>query len=120
MNLYHIWANLRPGVKDLDFVDAVHAYLGYIQKQGHIASYRITRRKFGFSPPGLMDFQIIIECENLQQLDDAFLLVATRDGEIEKLHGRVYGSVSEFASALYRDFQDSVRKQTKLKTTREP
>ena len=109
MNLYHIWANLKQGVEDLDFVDAVHAYLGYIQKQGHIRSYRITRRKFGFSPPGLMDFQIIIECENLQQLDDAFLLVATRDGEIEKLHGRVYGAVSDFASALYRDFPDEVR-----------
>jgi hypothetical protein len=110
MNLYHIWANLRPGVKDLDFVEAVQAYLGYIRQRGHIQSYRITRRKFGFSPPGLGDFHIIIECTNLQQLDDAFLLVATRDGEIEKLHARVYGSVSDFASALYRDFPDDVRK----------
>ncbi len=109
MNLYHIWANLRPGVKDLEFVDAVNAYLGYIQQQGHIASYRITRRKFGFSPPGLCDFHIIIELQNLQQLDDAFMLVATRDGEIEKLHHRVYASVSDFASALYRDFPDEVR-----------
>jgi hypothetical protein len=114
MNLYHIWANLRPGVKDLDFVDAVHAYLGFIQKHGHIAGYRITRRKFGFSPPGLGDFQIIIELKDLQQLDDAFMLVATRDGEIEKLHQRVYSSVSDFQSALYRDFPDDVRvKQSK-------
>lgn len=110
MNLYHIWATLKAGVKDLDFVDAVHGYLGYIQKQGHIASYRITRRKFGFSPPALMDFHIFIELKTLQQLDDAFMLVATRDGEIEKLHHRVYSSVSEFASALYRDFPDEVRK----------
>ena len=109
MNLYHIWANLKPGVKDLDFVDAVHAYLGYIQKQGHIRSYRITRRKFGFGPQSLGEFHINILVRDLAQLENAFNVIARRDGEIEDLHRKVYSAVTDFKAALYRDFPDPVR-----------
>jgi hypothetical protein len=30
MNLYQIFCNIRPGVKNLAFCEAVHAYLGYL------------------------------------------------------------------------------------------
>ena len=111
MNLYHLFCNTRPGVKDLAFCDAVHAYLGDLQQKQLIAGYRITRRKFGFGPADLGDWQITIELENLAQLDSAFNLVATRDGEVEKLHAAVYGSVCDLVTALYRDFPDEVRKR---------
>lgn len=111
MNLYHLWFNLQPGVKDLAITDALHAYLGYLRERGHIHSYRITRRKFGFAPRELGDWHVMIECDDLAQLDSAFNLVAAREHEVEKLHAAVYGSVCNVASALYRDFPDPQRKR---------
>lgn len=109
MTLYHIWCNIRDGSKDLEFVKAVDNYLGFLKERGHIHSYRITRRKFGFGPPGLGDFHIMIECENLGKLDDAFSLVATREGEVEELHRPVYRMATDISTALYRDFPDKGR-----------
>ena len=34
---------------------------------------------------------------------------AARDGEVEKLHARVYSLVTDFRAALYRDFPDPER-----------
>jgi hypothetical protein len=110
MTLYHIWCNIKDGSKDLEFVRAVEAYLGHLKALGHLHSFRITRRKFGFSPAGLGDFHIMIECETLAKLDDAFGLVATRDGEIEALHRPVYQMATNLTTALYRDFPDGERK----------
>jgi hypothetical protein len=110
MNYYHIWCNIRPGIKDLQFVAAVRNYLGYLQAKGHIEAYTIARRKFGFSPPNLGDFHITIHCRELAQLDDAFKLAATRDGEVERLHAPVFSSACDTVTALYRDFPDEQRK----------
>ena len=43
MDIYHIWCNLVPGAKDLDFCGKVDAYLGHLREEGMIASHRITR-----------------------------------------------------------------------------
>lgn len=109
MTIYHIWCNIRDGSQDLEFVQAVNAYLGKLVALGHIHSFRITRRKLGFSPPGLGDFHIMVEAETLGRLDDAFGLVATRSGEIEELHRPVYRMATDLATALYRDFPDPGR-----------
>lgn len=109
MDLYQIWCNLRPGVKDLDFADAVQGYLGHLQSKGLIRRFRLARRKFGFGPPGLGEFHIEIETDDLAQLDRAFSEVARREGELEKLHARVYGSVTDFQSGLLRPFPDPQR-----------
>jgi hypothetical protein len=42
MDFYHIWCNLKDSSKDLDFCQAVDAYLGYLQKQGKIKSFSVT------------------------------------------------------------------------------
>ena len=112
MNFYHIWANLKDSSKDLEFCNDVTAYLGYLKAEGFIHHFTISRRKFGFSPPELCDFHIMIEIEDLNQLDNAFKAVAARAGELEKLHHAVYGAVSEFKSALYREFPGSERKNS--------
>lgn len=109
MNTYEIWVDLAPGVRDLDFVDAVQAYLDHLQAAGNLAGYRIRRRKFGFGPDGLGEFNISVEFEDLAQMDRAFGQAATRDAEIEPLHAAVYEKVRSFRSALYRDFPDDVR-----------
>jgi hypothetical protein len=106
---YHIWCNLHPGVSDLAFCDHVAQYLGYLRERGLIEGYRLTRRKLGLGPPGLGEFHIVIETRSLAQLEQTFQHVATREGEVERLHWAVYASVRDTTLALYRDFPDPVR-----------
>jgi hypothetical protein len=109
MDYYDIWVNLSPGTNDLEFVKAVRAYMDHIVAGGHMAGYRIRRRKFGFGPEGLGEFSISLEFESLAKLDDAFDEIARRSGVVEDLHHAVYSRVTDFKSALYRDFPDPVR-----------
>lgn len=109
MQHYHMWFNLRDSRKDLEFADAVAQYLNHLKDQGKIDSWTLTRRKFGFSPPTLGEFHCVVHTRDLAQLDDAFGLVATRTGEVERLHNPVYSMVTDFTSALYRDFPDPQR-----------
>jgi len=93
----------------MEFIDAVHAYLGHIKSQGKLDSYTIRRRKFGFGPEGLGEFYISIAFRDLAQLDGAFFIAATRDATVEPLHHAVYSRVTNYKSGLYRDFPDEVR-----------
>jgi hypothetical protein len=104
-----MWFNLKDSRKDVEFSQAVAAYLGHLQGQGLIESYRLTRRKFGFGPEGLGEFHCEVHFQDLAQFDKAFGLVATRTGEVERLHIPVYSAVTDFKSALYRDFPDAER-----------
>lgn len=109
MNTYAIWCDLAHGAHDLQFIDALDAYLGHLRAEGKIASYRVQRRQFGFGPEVLGEFFIAIETENLTQLESAFLVTAERTGELENLHAQVFSRVRNFRSGLYRDFPDAVR-----------
>lgn len=109
MNHYEIWCNLKDGHRDLEFVENLGGYLGRLQELGKIAGWRLTRRKLGFGPPELGEFHITIECESLAQLEEAFKTIAPRSGEVESLHARVYSMITDFRSALYRDFPDPER-----------
>jgi hypothetical protein len=109
MDHYEIWCNLADTHKDLEFARAVDAYLGFLQRDGRIAGYRLKRRKLGFGPPELGEFHLTIDVESLAQLEQAFSVVAARSGELERLHAAVYSRVTDFRSALYRDFPDPQR-----------
>jgi hypothetical protein len=109
VNYYTIWCNLKDGRRDLEFADAVAAYLGHLKSHDKIAEWRLVRRKFGFGPDNLGEFQITIVATTLAQLDEAFFAVAARSGDLEQLHARVYSMVTDFRSALYRDFPDPER-----------
>jgi hypothetical protein len=109
MQYYQMWCNLVDSHRDLEFARNVNAYLGYLQSRGKIAGFRLSRRKFGFGPPELGEFNITVWTENLAQLDEAFSVVATRDGEVEALHRPVYSMVKDFKAALFRDFPDPQR-----------
>ena len=110
MDLYHVWCELKPGVKDTDFAANIALFLGRLREQGKIAGYRITRRKLGLGQPSLGDFHIMIETEGLAQLDAAFNHVATRAGGVEQQHFAVNSMAQNLRFALYRDFPDTVRK----------
>lgn len=104
-----MWCNLKDGRKDLEFAGAVKAYLDFLKGQGKIERWSLERRKFGFGPAGLGEFHIVVSTSDLAQLDAAFSTVATRTGEVERLHAPVYSMVTDFVSALYRDFPDPER-----------
>ncbi|MBX3394823.1 MAG: hypothetical protein KF841_05610 [Phycisphaerae bacterium] len=106
MNHYEIWCNLKDSHRDLEFAENLRAYLDYLKSHGRIESWRLSRRKFGFGPSELGEFHITITCDSLAQLDEAFSMVAPRSGEVETIHARVYSLVTDFKSALYRDFPD--------------
>lgn len=109
MDQYHVWCNLRPGVSDVGFAEAVRGYLGRLQADGWVAGFRVSRRKLGFGPPQLGEFHLVIEVTDLAQLDSAFRVVSERSGAIEGLHAAVNQSVCDFTAALYRDFPDGHR-----------
>jgi len=109
MDYYEIWCDLAPGVKDLDFSKAVEAFLGHMVTHGKIEGFSIKRRKLGFGPAGLGEWNISIRVKNLTQLDEAFLHAAPRTEPVEALHVEVFSKVVNYKSGLYRDFPDPFR-----------
>ena len=111
MDIYHIWCNLKEGVSDTSFSNAVTSYLDDLVTREKLTRWRLTRRKLGLGYPGLGDFHLMLEFENLAQLDEAFGTVATRSEPVESLHHAVNSLVSDVKFALYRDFPDEVRQR---------
>jgi hypothetical protein len=109
MDLYHIWCDLKPGIRDLTLAENLRTYLGRLQAQGLIESFRLTRRKLGLGPSGIGEFHIIIETRDLAQLDQAFRDVSSRREPTEGAHFGVNSLVQNATFALYRDFPDPHR-----------
>ncbi|MBX3360736.1 MAG: hypothetical protein KF912_06715 [Phycisphaeraceae bacterium] len=109
MQQYHMWFNLVESHRDMEFAGHVRAYLDHLKGKGLIDDWSLSRRKFGFAPPELGEWHVVVRTRDMSQLDGAFGLVATRSGEIETLHRPVYSMVKDFKSALYRDFPDPER-----------
>jgi hypothetical protein len=111
MDYYHTWFDLKAGVSDVDFANALERYLGKLRADGRIAGFKLARRKLGFAPDGLGEFHAVIEVEDLAQLDRAFTAVSERASPVEGLHAAVNQNVAGFRAALYRDFPDPHRKR---------
>ncbi len=109
MDIYHSFCSLKSGSSDTEFADNLGAYLDDLQGNGKITGWRLMRRKLGLGPRELGEFHLMIEIENLAQLDDAFTLVSTRDGDIEMRHHSVNSMIDKITFALYRDFPDPHR-----------
>ena len=111
MDVYHAWFNLKEGVHDLDFTDAVQAYLGHLKDAGHLAAFRITRCKLGLGHPNLPEWNITLEFQDLAQMDKAFTRVSSRTNPVEGFHHAVNAKVKDIFFALYRDFPDPGRQR---------
>jgi hypothetical protein len=107
MDVYELSVDLRPGVRDLDFVAALDAYLGGLVERGAIESWRLLRRKLGLGSG--TEFKVLIETRDLAQLDAAFRVVSARDEPVEGVHHGVNSLVTNFQASLYRDFPDPHR-----------
>jgi hypothetical protein len=109
MDLYHIWCDPKPGVRDVALAEGVQKYLGYLKSEGLIESFRLTRRKLGLGRAGLGEFHVIIETKDLAQLDAAFRGVSSRREPVEGFHFATNSLVHNAVFALYRDFPDPHR-----------
>jgi hypothetical protein len=111
VNIYHVWCDLKPNVKDMDFSEHASAYLDHLKADGLIEAWRLTRRKLGFGAPGLGEFHLMIFVRDMAQLDRAFDHAASRKEPVEGLHFGVNSLVANATFALYRDFPDAIRQR---------
>jgi hypothetical protein len=109
MNVYLITFDLKPGVSDVAFADALARFLEHLKSRGDIEAWRLLRRKLGFGPREHGDWRVLIETRDLAQLDAAFMSAATRAGEVERLHFDVNAHAVNVTFSLLRDFPDPVR-----------
>ncbi|HSU04863.1 MAG TPA: DUF6614 family protein [Acetobacteraceae bacterium] len=109
MDIYHVWCDLKPGVRDTTFAEQVQTYLGHLKAGELICGWRLTRRKLGLGPSGIGEFHLMIEVTDLAQLDRAFQRVASRKDPTEAFHFGANSLVTNAVFALYRDFPDSFR-----------
>ena len=86
MDIYHIWCNLKDGVRDLEFVERAEGYFAHLKEQKVLAGHRIMRRKLGLGPKHLHEFHIMLEFADLAHLDRAFSHVASRTAPVEGFH----------------------------------
>jgi hypothetical protein len=107
---YHIWVDLKPGVRDMDLVKALEDMLGFLKSQKLLESFAIQRRKLGFGPEAIGEWHIDIVTKDLAQLDAAFKHITPRAGEMERMHAAVWSKVENFKAGLYRDFPDANRR----------
>ena len=91
----------------MEFLAAIETYLGLVQGDGLIESWRLLRRKLGLGEGA--EFKVLIETHDLAQLDAAFTAVSTRAEPVEEAHHGVNSLVTNFRAALYRDFPDPQR-----------
>lgn len=111
MDLYNIWFDLKPGIRDGAFSDDLQHFLKAMQTDGRISGFRVMRRKLGLGPKDVGEFHVLIEVENLAQLDRAFEAAAERAEPMESFHHAVNSKVQNLQFALYRDFPDPHRKR---------
>ncbi len=109
MDHYHLWFDLRTGVKDLDLAEAVQEMLGHMQQEGLIQGFSLQRRKLGLGPQEIGEWHVDIQTRDLGQLQAAFDTITPRSGKMEKLHAGVWSKVQGLRTALYRDFPDANR-----------
>jgi hypothetical protein len=107
VDVYELSVDLRHGVRDVQLASALEAYLGHLQREEKIHSWRLLRRKLGFGSGG--EFKVLIETRDLAQLDAAFQTVSTRAEPVEGVHHGVNSLVTNFQAALFRDFPDPQR-----------
>ena len=108
-DIYHIWADKKKGISDLDFANNMRKFLQHLVNEGKMNSFRITRMKLGFRS----EWHMMMEFDNMAQLDKAFERVVPRKGELEKEHVSFNKFVEDnIQHALYRDWPDAINQTT--------
>ena len=120
-DIYHIWADKKKGISDLDFANNMRKFLQHLVNEGKMNSFRVTRCKLGFrSIQDLPEWHMMMEFDNMAQLDKAFDRVVPRKGELEKEHISFNKFVEDnIQHALYRDWPDAINQTTLTETQKQ-
>ena len=120
-DIYHIWADKKKGISDIDFANNMRKFLQHLVDEGKMNSFRITRMKLGFrSIQDLPEWHMMMEFDNMAQLDKAFERVVPRKGELEKEHVSFNKFVEDnIQHALYRDWPDAINQTTLTETQKQ-
>lgn len=111
MNLYHCMIELRSGAKALAFAAAAEAWMGHLEAQGMIRSWRLMRRKFGLASAGHADFILEVEVDGLSQLDEAFAALAQGDDAVERRYDQFHQMIAKAEVGLYRPYPDPTQRE---------
>jgi hypothetical protein len=109
MNLFHIFCELKDRSKAAEFAEDVQGFLSYLYEREYIESYRILRRRFGFTPQTVGEFHVMIECKDLEQMERAFEFVSAQSEEVIAFSRPVYEAVKDLTMSLYEDFPEAKR-----------
>ena len=120
-DIYHIWADKKKGISDLDFANNMRKFLQHLVDEGKMNSFRVTRCKLGFrSIQDLPEWHMMMEFDNMAQLEKAFNRVVPRKGELEKEHISFNKFVEDnIQHALYRDWPDAINQTTLTETQKQ-
>ena len=120
-DIYHIWADKKKGISDLDFANNMRKFLQHLVDEGKMNSFRVTRCKLGFrSIQDLPEWHMMMEFDNMAQLEKAFNRVVPRKGQLEKEHISFNKFVEDnIQHALYRDWPDAINQPTLTETQKE-
>ena len=120
-DIYHIWADKKKGISDLDFANNMRKFLQHLVDEGKMNSFRVTRCKLGFrSIQDLPEWHMMMEFDNMAQLEKAFDRVVPRKGQLEKEHISFNKFVEDnIQHALYRDWPDAINQTTLTETQKE-
>jgi hypothetical protein len=113
-DIYHIWADKKKGISDIDFAKNMRKFLQHLVDEGKMNSFRVTRCKLGFrSIQDLPEWHMMMEFDNMAQLEKAFNRVVPRKGQLEKEHISFNKFVEDnIQHALYRDWPDAINQTT--------
>jgi hypothetical protein len=120
-DIYHIWADKKKGISDIDFAKNMRKFLQHLVDEGKMNSFRVTRCKLGFrSIQDLPEWHMMMEFDNMAQLEKAFNRVVPRKGQLEKEHISFNKFVEDnIQHALYRDWPDAINQTTLTETQKE-
>jgi hypothetical protein len=120
-DIYHIWADKKKGISDIDFAKNMRKFLQHLVDEGKMNSFRVTRCKLGFrSIQDLPEWHMMMEFDNMAQLEKAFNRVVPRKGQLEKEHISFNKFVEDnIQHALYRDWPDAINQTTLTETQEE-
>lgn len=105
MTAYTCMIDLKQDARALQFAAALDAWLSHLQSAGHIAGWRLWRRKLNLASDAYRDFWLTIEVEDLAQLERAFHGTAETETAMD-LHLRVHEMIAAAEIALYRPYPD--------------
>ncbi|MFN7054550.1 DUF6614 family protein [Hyphomonas sp.] len=111
MNLYHCMVELKDPDRSLAFAAAAQAWLGFLEQEKLVSSWRIMRRKFGLASGAHTDFLIEIEVESMAQLEETFSSLSKMDDESTRLYERMHNMISSMHVGLYRNYPDPAQRE---------